>query len=99
MRERMSAALRDQFQVEDDEEWRLIYERIERVSELRRSAGAGGPRGGAMAFRAARAAGGGGEAADQADHSNGQGHGEAGRTRTASGLAFIFHGGFPQNCF
>jgi hypothetical protein len=61
MRERMSAALREQFQVEDDEEWRLIFERVERVSELRRAAGAGGPMGGAMAFRTARAAGAGGD--------------------------------------
>jgi len=66
MRERMSTALREQFQVADDEEWRLIYERIERVAELRRSTGAGGPMGAAMAFRAARAAGGSGENPDAA---------------------------------
>lgn len=60
IRERMSTALREQFQVEDDEEWKLIYERIERVAELRRSTGAGGPMGAAMAFRAARGGGGGG---------------------------------------
>jgi hypothetical protein len=73
MRERMSAALREQFQVEDDEEWRLIYERIERVWVLGGAAGAGGPMGAAMAFRAARAAGGGGEAADQARPGGGRG--------------------------
>lgn len=58
IRERMSTALREQFQVEDDEEWKLIYERLERVAELRRSTGAGGPMGAAMAFRAARGGGG-----------------------------------------
>lgn len=62
IRERMSAALREQFQVEDDEEWKLIYERIERVAELRRSTGAGGPMGAAMAFRAARGGGTSGDA-------------------------------------
>lgn len=73
MRERMSAALREQFQVEDDEEWRLISERIERVSELRRAAGAGGPMASAMAFRAARAAGGGGGAPDNLGPGGGRG--------------------------
>lgn len=73
IRERMSAALREQFQVEDDEEWRLIFERIERVSELRRATGAGGPMGAAMAFRAARGAAGAGEATGNAGPGGGRG--------------------------
>lgn len=37
MRQRMSAALREQFKVTNDEEWALINERITKVQELRRS--------------------------------------------------------------
>ncbi len=42
MRQRMSAALKEQFKVENDEEWALISERITKVQELRRSTMAGG---------------------------------------------------------
>ncbi|MFZ9747036.1 MAG: hypothetical protein ACO3G4_10435 [Opitutaceae bacterium] len=42
MQARMLAGLRDRMEVKDDEEWKLISERIAKVSELRRSA-PGGP--------------------------------------------------------
>lgn len=42
MRQRMSAALKEQFKVENDEEWALISERITKVQELRRSTMGGG---------------------------------------------------------
>jgi len=41
MRNRMSAALREQFQVEDDAEWAIISERIQKIAELRRASGGG----------------------------------------------------------
>ncbi|MBP8255907.1 MAG: hypothetical protein KAX37_01190 [Opitutaceae bacterium] len=37
MRQRMSAALKEQFKVSNDEEWALINERITKVQDLRRS--------------------------------------------------------------
>lgn len=49
MRNRMSAALREQFQVEDDAEWAIISERIQKIAELRRAGGGG--LAGAMAMR------------------------------------------------
>jgi len=42
MRNRMAAALREQFKVENDEEWALISEQITKVQELRRSNFTGG---------------------------------------------------------
>jgi len=44
MQARMLTALRERLEVTDDEEWKLISERIANLSELRRSAG-GGPGG------------------------------------------------------
>jgi Spy/CpxP family protein refolding chaperone len=41
MQARMMNALRERFEVTDDEEWKLISERVLKVSELRRSTGAG----------------------------------------------------------
>jgi len=49
MRNRMSTALREQFQVEDDAEWAIISERIQKIAELRRAGGGG--LAGAMAMR------------------------------------------------
>jgi hypothetical protein len=48
IQKRMAAALREQFGVTDDEEWKLISDRISKVAELRRSTmgGFGGMRGG-----------------------------------------------------
>jgi hypothetical protein len=57
MQARMLASLRERFEVTDDEEWKLISERIAKVSEARRNAapagfagggftGRGGPQGG-----------------------------------------------------
>ncbi|MBP7141883.1 MAG: hypothetical protein KBA71_08235 [Opitutaceae bacterium] len=37
IRQRMSTALKEQFKVTNDEEWALIYDRITKVQELRRS--------------------------------------------------------------
>jgi len=43
MQARMLASLRERFEVTDDEEWKLISERLAKLSELRRNAaGAGG---------------------------------------------------------
>jgi hypothetical protein len=43
MRQRMSERMREQFEVTEDSEWKLIFERIDKVFELRR--GLGGPGG------------------------------------------------------
>jgi hypothetical protein len=53
MRARIEANLREQFQPENDEEWAIIKERIQKVSELRR-ASAGGMMGAMMAGGAFR---------------------------------------------
>ena len=41
MQARMLSSLRERFEVADDEEWKVISERIAKVSELRRSSGGG----------------------------------------------------------
>jgi tRNA(Ile2) C34 agmatinyltransferase TiaS len=42
MQQQMLAALRDQFGVTDDSEWKIISDKITAVSDLRRSVGGGG---------------------------------------------------------
>ena len=56
MQARLLASLRERFEVTDDEEWKLISDRIAKVNELRRSAA---PMGGAMMAFAGRGAPGG----------------------------------------
>jgi len=52
MQARMATALRERLEVTDDEEWKLISERILKVSELRRATGGpGGPLGMMMGGR------------------------------------------------
>jgi Spy/CpxP family protein refolding chaperone len=60
MQARMATALRERLEITDDEEWKLISERIAKVTELRRTAG--GPAGGMgpMAFGGRGGPGGGG---------------------------------------
>ncbi len=74
MQARMLAGLRERFEVTDDEEWKLISERLTKLTELRRNAagaggiggfagrgpgGPGGDRGGPAAGRGGRGTGGG----------------------------------------
>lgn len=65
MQQRMGAMLREQFDVSDDAEWKLISDRITAVTELRRNTlltgggGFGGPRGGPGGPGGAPGAGGG----------------------------------------
>lgn len=56
MQARMLTSLRERFEVTDDEEWKLISDRIAKVSELRRNSA---PMGGAMMAFAGRGAPGG----------------------------------------
>src|SRR4051812_49054588 len=42
MQARMMTAMRERFEVTDDEEWKLISERLTKVMELRRNAAPGG---------------------------------------------------------
>lgn len=58
MRTRMMSAMRDQFKVEDDAEWSIISDRINKVMELRRASGSGF--GGFIGFGRSRNAGPGG---------------------------------------
>lgn len=78
MQARMATALRERLEVTDDEEWKLIAERIAKVTELRRLAG--GPAGGMgpMAFGgrggpAGGGPGGGAEAANRGGPRGGRG--------------------------
>jgi hypothetical protein len=57
MQGRMLAALRDRLEITDDEEWKLISERITKLAELRRNAGGG--IGGMMGSRGGPPGGGG----------------------------------------
>jgi hypothetical protein len=50
MQARMLSSLRERLEVPDDEEWKIISERLGKVMELRRTANAGGPFGGVGAF-------------------------------------------------
>ena len=52
MQARMLNMLRERLEITDDEEWKVISERVAKVSEMRRSAGGmGGGPGGMMGFR------------------------------------------------
>lgn len=42
MQARMQALLRERLEITDDEEWKLIADRVAKVTELRRTSGAGG---------------------------------------------------------
>ena len=57
MRQRMAERMREQFDVKDDAEWKLISERIEKVSDVRREMGG---RAGMMMMMGARGGGPGG---------------------------------------
>ena len=50
MQARMLSSLRERLEVPDDEEWKIISERLGKVMELRRNAAGGGPLGGPGAF-------------------------------------------------
>lgn len=54
--------LRERLEITDDEEWKVISERVAKVSEIRRSTGGmGGGPGGMMGFRGGPPGGGGGD--------------------------------------
>jgi hypothetical protein len=87
MQARMLAGLRERMEVKDDEEWKLISERIAKVAELRRSA-PGGP---GMMMMMGRGPGGGpgGPGRDEAGSGRGgprPGGGSAEMTALASAL-------------
>lgn len=61
MQARMLNMLRERLEITDDEEWKVISERVAKVSEMRRSTGGmGGGPGGMMGFRGGPPGGGGG---------------------------------------
>ena len=62
MQARMLNMLRERLEITDDEEWKVISERVAKVSELRRgSGGMGGGPGGMMGFRGGPPGGGAGD--------------------------------------
>ncbi|MBM3842025.1 MAG: hypothetical protein FJ397_01975 [Verrucomicrobia bacterium] len=71
MQARMLAGLRERMEVKDDEEWKLISERITKVAELRRSA-PGGP---GMGMMMGRGPGGGGGPGGSGREEGGSGRG------------------------
>src|SRR5437867_4470733 len=64
MRQRMMERYKEQLEVKDDDEWKLISERIEKVTTARREVGMGGGMGGFAFGRAGRPGGGAGGPGD-----------------------------------
>src|SRR4051812_14537287 len=85
MQARMLTALRERFEVTDDEEWKLISERITKVSDLRRNAATGGFGGGGF-FAGRGGPGGTGGTGGQGGGGGGTDRGGRG-TRTGGGSA------------
>ncbi len=73
MRARMSERMREQFQVKDDAEWKIIEGKIQKVTEARRAVGGGF--GGGMAFGGRGRGGGDGERGDRGQGGQGRGGG------------------------
>lgn len=83
--EDMLARLRERFEVTDDEEWKLISDRLKVVTELRRSTMGGGPGGpgGGFGRGGPPGGGGGGDAASRANRTGGRGPGGGSAEMTA----------------
>lgn len=86
--EDMLARLRERFEVTDDEEWKLISERLKVVTELRRSMIGGGPGGpggpgGGFGRGGPQGGGAGGDAASRANRTGGRGPGGGSAEMTA----------------
>jgi len=94
---RMATALRERLEVTDDEEWKLISERIVKVTELRRAAG--GPAGGMgpMAFGGRGGPAGGGPAGgDGANRAGPRGARGAGPTSELGALQAAVRDKLPE---
>lgn len=76
MQERMMSSLRERLEIKDDEEWKLISERISKVMELRRTAA---PAGGGAFIGAFAGRGPGGPGGPGGDRGNGGERGRGGR--------------------
>jgi len=90
MQQRMLGALRERLEVNDDAEWKLISERVLKVSELRRATGGGM---GGMMFGGRGGPGGPGGPGGGGDRTSGGG---GGGDRTSSGRGGPRPGGNPE---
>lgn len=88
MQARMLNMLRERLEITDDEEWKVISERVAKVSEMRRSAGGMGGPGGMMGFRGGPPSGGG-------DRGPGPGRGGSGNPEL-SALQFAIRDKLPE---
>ena len=88
MQARMLNMLRERLEITDDEEWKVISERVAKVSEMRRSAGGMGGPGGMMGFRGGPPGGGG-------DRGPGPGRGGSGNPEL-SALQFAIRDKLPE---
>ena len=88
MQARMLNMLRERLEITDDEEWKVISERVAKVSEMRRSAGGMGGPGGIMGFRGGPPGGGG-------DRGPGPGRGGSGNPEL-SALQFAIRDKLPE---
>ena len=88
MQARMLNMLRERLEITDDEEWKVISERVAKVSEMRRSAGGMGAPGGMMGFRGGPPGGGG-------DRGPGPGRGGSGNPEL-SALQFAIRDKLPE---
>lgn len=89
MQARMLNMLRERLEITDDEEWKVISERVAKVSEMRRSTGGmGGGPGGMMGFRGGPPGGGG-------DRGPGPGRGGSGNPEL-SALQFAIRDKLPE---
>ena len=71
--------MRERLEITDDEEWKVISERVAKVSEIRRSTGGGmgGGPGGMMGFRGGPPGGGGSDRGGGGDRGPGSGRGSS----------------------
>lgn len=77
MRQRLAERIREQLDVKSDDEWKIIYERVEKVNQARREVGAGGGFGAFGFGRGGRGGpgGGGGDASAGGDQNRRRGFG------------------------
>lgn len=84
MQARLLTALRERLEVTDDEEWKVISDRVAKVSELRRASGGGAPMFGAFGGRGGPPGGGQGGAGGDARGGRGPGRGPGGSPELAA---------------
>lgn len=82
MQDRMMSTIRERFEIKDDEEWKLISERLTKVMELRRTTGGGAMMFGGFGGRGPGGPGGGNAGGDRGGDRGGRGRGGPGGAST-----------------